>query len=159
MTVPTALERSGQPLAAAQVSIDRDDWGRAIRSLQQVALEAPEYVVATNLLIDAYQRWPERTVNQTALGLVCLVALIALARFGDAPRLLLPCLVAATAATAIGAALNRVTKISVHMGAATGSALLLARLAPAASVPLASTRNFGSSLKHAAGLSLTGHRG
>jgi tetratricopeptide (TPR) repeat protein len=52
----TALERSGQPLEAANVAIERDDWGRAIRSLQQVPLEAPDYVEATNLLIDAYQR-------------------------------------------------------------------------------------------------------
>jgi membrane-associated phospholipid phosphatase len=79
----------------------------------------------------------EQRFGLYALGLVCLVALIALARFGGAPRLLLPCLVAALAATAVGAALNRVTKVSVHVGAGTGCALLLALLAPHAAPLLA----------------------
>lgn len=50
------LERTGAPLEAAQVAIDHDDWGRAIRSLQQIATHDRHYVVGTNLLIDAYQR-------------------------------------------------------------------------------------------------------
>jgi tRNA A-37 threonylcarbamoyl transferase component Bud32 len=50
-----ALERSGAPLEAAQVAIDHDDWGRAIRSLQQIATNDRNYVIGTNLLIDAYQ--------------------------------------------------------------------------------------------------------
>lgn len=49
------LERSGAPLEAARVAIDHDDWGRAIRSLQQIATNDRNYVVAANLLIDAYQ--------------------------------------------------------------------------------------------------------
>jgi membrane-associated phospholipid phosphatase len=49
---------------------------------------------------------------------------------------LLPSLVAALLATAIGALVNRRTKISVHVGAATGCASLLAHVAPRAAIPL-----------------------
>jgi putative transposase len=85
---------------------------------------------------DWYVTVREQRFGLYGLGLACLAALIAVARFGGAPRLLLPCLVAALAATAIGAALNRVTKVSVHVGTATGCAMLLAHLAPTATLPL-----------------------
>jgi len=51
-----SLERMGSPFEAAQVSIERDDWGRAIRSLQLVPHDDPDYVAAGNLLVDAYLR-------------------------------------------------------------------------------------------------------
>ena len=51
-----ALDRRGLPIEAAQVAIDRDDWELAIRSLQQVAHSDPNYVTASNLLVDAYER-------------------------------------------------------------------------------------------------------
>jgi tRNA A-37 threonylcarbamoyl transferase component Bud32/Tfp pilus assembly protein PilF len=52
----TALERNGAPFQAAQISIDHDDWSAAIRSLQQVPESDPEYIAATHLLIDAYEK-------------------------------------------------------------------------------------------------------
>ena len=85
---------------------------------------------------DWYVTVREQRFGLYALGLVCLALLLALARFGGAPRLLLPSLVAALAATAIGAVLNRVTKVSIHVGAATGCAMLLAHLAPLVTLPL-----------------------
>lgn len=72
-----------------------------------------------------------------ALGGACLVVLLALLYTRDAPRVLIACLVAAIVANAIGAALNRVTKVSVHAGSAAGCATLLAWLAPATAPLLA----------------------
>jgi membrane-associated phospholipid phosphatase len=131
------------PTLVAALRLDGVGWGAAIGwSLVCITVGI---VPPTLLLIVQRRRHGDRdwyvTVREQrfglyALGLSCLAALIALARFGDAPRLLLPCLVAALAATAIGAALNRATKVSVHVGAATGCALLLAHLAPHAALPL-----------------------
>lgn len=86
---------------------------------------------------DWYVTVREERRSLYALGGVCLVALLALLRWLAAPTLLVTCLVAAIAAHAIGAALNRVTKVSVHAGAAAGCATLLAGLAPAATPALA----------------------
>lgn len=72
-----------------------------------------------------------------ALGGACLVALLALLHALAAPPLLRACLAAAIVANAIGAALNRVTKVSVHAGSAAGCATLLGGLAPAAAPVLA----------------------
>jgi hypothetical protein len=72
-----------------------------------------------------------------ALGGACLVALLVLLRAAGAPALLVACLVASIAANAIGAALNRLTKVSVHAGSAAGCATLLGWLAPAAAPALA----------------------
>jgi tetratricopeptide (TPR) repeat protein len=52
----TSLERMGAAFEAAQVALERDDWGRAIRSLQLVPHDDPDYVSAANLLVDAYDR-------------------------------------------------------------------------------------------------------
>jgi tRNA A-37 threonylcarbamoyl transferase component Bud32 len=51
-----SLERMGAAFEAAQVSIERDDWGRAIRSLQLVTYDDPDYPAAANLLVDAFVR-------------------------------------------------------------------------------------------------------
>ncbi len=51
-----ALEKSGRPYQAAQVAIERGDWGRAIRSLQLVTASDAEYVDAARLLVEAYER-------------------------------------------------------------------------------------------------------
>jgi tetratricopeptide (TPR) repeat protein len=51
-----SLERMGAAYDAAQVSMERDDWGRAIRSLQLVAIDDPDYAGAANLLVEAYLR-------------------------------------------------------------------------------------------------------
>ena len=51
-----SLEKSGRPFEAAQVAIERDDWGRAIRSLQLVTANDVEYVDAARLLVEAYER-------------------------------------------------------------------------------------------------------
>jgi len=72
-----------------------------------------------------------------ALGGACLVVLLALLAWTRAPSLLIVCLVAAIVANAIGAGLNRITKVSVHAGSAAGCATLLGWLAPAAAPALA----------------------
>jgi len=72
-----------------------------------------------------------------ALGGACLVALLVLLRVTGAPAVLVACLVASIVANAIGALLNRVTKVSVHAGSAAGCATLLGWLAPAAAPVLA----------------------
>jgi len=51
-----SLERMGAAFEAAEVSIENDDWGRAVRSLQLVPIDDPDYANASNLLIDAYLR-------------------------------------------------------------------------------------------------------
>lgn len=72
-----------------------------------------------------------------ALGAVCLVLLMAILLVAGAPRLLLASLAGAIAANAIGAALNRVVKVSVHVGASAGSAVLLGHVAPPGGAVLA----------------------
>jgi membrane-associated phospholipid phosphatase len=132
------------PTLVAALRLDGVSWGSAL--LWSAVCIGVGIVPPTLLLVvqrrrrgdrDWYVTVREQRFGLYGLGLVCLVALLALAHFGGAPRLLLPCLVAALAATAIGAALNRVTKVSVHVGTATGCAMLLARLAPTATLPLA----------------------
>jgi len=51
-----SLEKSGRPFEAAQIAIEREDWGRAIRSLQLVTASDAEYLEAAKLLVEAYQR-------------------------------------------------------------------------------------------------------
>jgi tRNA A-37 threonylcarbamoyl transferase component Bud32 len=51
-----ALERGGDPFEAARAAIERDEWGRAIRSLQLVSAQDDSYLEAAEMLIDAYQR-------------------------------------------------------------------------------------------------------
>jgi len=51
-----SLERMGAAFEAAEVSIENGDWGRAIRSLQLVSIDDPDYASASNLLVDAYLR-------------------------------------------------------------------------------------------------------
>lgn len=85
---------------------------------------------------DWYVTVREQRSGLYALGLGCLVVLLLVAWAAGAPRLLVPSLVAALVATGIGALVNRRTKISVHVGAATGCALLLAHVAPRTAVPL-----------------------
>jgi len=132
------------PALIAALRIDGVSWGSAF--LWSAVCIAVGIVPPTLLLVvqrrrrgdhDWYVTVREQRFGLYGLGLVCLAALVALARFGGAPRLLLPCLVAALAATAIGAALNRVTKVSVHVGTATGCAILLAHFVPTATLPLA----------------------
>jgi membrane-associated phospholipid phosphatase len=67
-----------------------------------------------------------------ALGGLCLLVLLGILLLAGAPRLLLASLAAGVVANAIGALLNRVTKVSVHAGAIAGSAVLLAYALPAA---------------------------
>jgi len=131
------------PTLIAALRLDGVSWSAAL--LWSAVCIGVGIVPPTLLLVvqrrrrgdrDWYVTVREQRFGLYGLGLACLAALIAVARFGGAPRLLLPCLVAALAATAIGAALNRVTKVSVHVGTATGCAMLLAHLAPTATLPL-----------------------
>ncbi|MFQ5418040.1 MAG: protein kinase, partial [Myxococcota bacterium] len=50
------LERMGAAFEAAQVAIDADDWGRAIRNLQLVPREDMNHFEAATLLVDAFVR-------------------------------------------------------------------------------------------------------
>ena len=132
------------PALVAALRLDGETWSR-IAAWTAICV-AVGILPPTVLLVaqrrrrgdrDWYVTAREQRFGLYALGLACITALLAVAaRFG-APRLLLPALVAALAATAIGALLNRATKISVHVGVATGAALLVAHVAPAASLALA----------------------
>jgi tetratricopeptide (TPR) repeat protein len=51
-----ALERHGSPFQAARVALEHEDWGRAIRCLEQVTAHDPHYLEAAQQLVDAYQR-------------------------------------------------------------------------------------------------------
>jgi len=86
---------------------------------------------------DWYVTVREERRSLYALGGACLVVLLVVLRAGGAPALLVACLVAAIVANAIGAALNGVTKVSVHAGSAAGCATLLGGLAPGAAPLLA----------------------
>lgn len=81
---------------------------------------------------DWYVTVREERSGLYGLGIVCIATLLAVAWLGRAPALLLPSLGAALAAAASGAALNRHTKVSVHVGVATGCAILLGHVAPGA---------------------------
>ena len=71
-----------------------------------------------------------------ALGAACLLLLMGILVLSGAPRLLVASLAGAIAANAIGALLNRVTKVSVHTGAMAGSAVLLGHVAPSGGAAL-----------------------
>lgn len=83
---------------------------------------------------DWYVTVREQRHGLYALGGACLVALLGVLVATGAPRILTASLVGAVAATTIGALLNRRTKPSVHAGAAAGCAVLLAHVAPSATV-------------------------
>jgi membrane-associated phospholipid phosphatase len=125
------------PTLLAALRLDGEPWSRA--ALWAAISIGVGILPPTCLLVaerrrrgdrDWYVTAREQRFGLYALGLVCLAALLAIARIGDGPRLLLPSLVAALAATAIGALVNRATKVSVHVGAATGCAVLLAWVEP-----------------------------
>jgi len=125
------------PTLLAALRLDGEPW---IRAILWAAISIGVGILPPACLLVAERRrrgdrdWyvtaREQRFGLYALGLVCLAALLAIARIGGAPRLLLPSLVAALAATAIGALVNRTTKVSVHVGAATGCAVLLAWVEP-----------------------------
>ena len=132
------------PALVAALRLDGVAWTTA---LAWTALCVAVGIVPPTLLLlaqrlrrgdgDWYVTVREQRVGLYALGIACLAALLAIARVAGAPRLLVPALLAALVAAAIGALVNRRTKISVHVGAATGCAVLLAHGAPRAAAPLA----------------------
>jgi membrane-associated phospholipid phosphatase len=133
------------PALVAALRLDGEPWARVVG---WAAICIGIGIVPPTVLLVAQRRrrgdrdWyvtvREQRFGLYALGLACIAALLAVATRAGAPRLLVPALVAALAATAVGALLNRATKVSVHVGVATGSALLVAHVAPAASFALAS---------------------
>lgn len=125
------------PTLLAALRLDGEPWSRAL-AWAGICI-AIGILPPTLLLIAQRRRHGDRdwyvTVREQrfglyGLGLCCIAALLALATFGGAPRLLVPALVAALVATGTGALLNRLTKVSVHVGVATGCAVLLAHVAP-----------------------------
>jgi membrane-associated phospholipid phosphatase len=125
------------PTLLAALRLDGEPWARAFA---WAAISIGVGILPPTCLLVAERRrhgdrdWyvtaREQRFGLYALGLVCLAALLAIAWLGGAPRLLLPSLAAAAAATGIGALVNRETKVSVHVGAATGCAVLLAWVEP-----------------------------
>jgi len=125
------------PALVAALRLDGEPWSRAIG---WAAICVGVGILPPTLLLAAQRRrrgdrdWyvtvREERFGLYGLGLGCLAVLLSIAVAGGAPRLLLPALVAAIGATGAGALLNRVTKVSVHMGAATGCAVLLAHVEP-----------------------------
>lgn len=116
------------------------DGGSPARALAWAAICVSIAILPPTVLLVAQRRrrgdrdWyvtvREERFGLYGLGIACLATLLAVAWLGGAPALLLPSLAAAIAAAAIGAASNRWTKVSVHVGVATGCAILLGHVAP-----------------------------
>ena len=132
------------PALVAALRLDGEPWAR-VGAWAAICI-AIGIVPPTILLVaqrmrrgdrDWYVTVREQRFGLYALGLACIAALLVVASRAGAPRLLVPALLAALAATAVGALLNRATKPSVHVGVATGSALLVAHVAPHAALGLA----------------------
>lgn len=70
------------------------------------------------------------------VGGVCLLLLLAILFYFDAPRIIQACLLAAVAANGISALVNRITKISVHAAAMAGCSTVLFTVWPPLGVGL-----------------------
>jgi membrane-associated phospholipid phosphatase len=125
------------PTLLAALRLSGEPWGR---SFAWAAFCIGIGILPPTILLVAQRRcrddrdWyvtvREQRFGLYGVGLACIAVLLATAIHWRAPRLLVPALLAALVATAVGALLNRVTKVSVHTGVATGCAVLLAHVEP-----------------------------
>lgn len=131
------------PVLLAALRLSGDSWHAAI----SWTLVCVVVGIAPSLLLLVVERrrrgdgdWfvtvREQRRSLYLLGGGCLALLLAILLVAGGPRLLLAGLVGAIASNAIGAGLNRVTKVSVHAGASAGSAVFLAHQAPVAGAAL-----------------------
>jgi len=79
---------------------------------------------------DAYVSIREHRHSLFLVGGACLLLLLTVLMLAAAPRIILACLYAAVIANAIGALINRFTKVSVHAAAMAGCATVLFSLSP-----------------------------
>jgi membrane-associated phospholipid phosphatase len=79
----------------------------------------------------------EQRTSIFAVGGTCLVILLALLIIGNAPIVIIACLVSAVIATALGYWINRYTKLSLHSAAMAGCTAVLLLTAPLIGVIMA----------------------
>ena len=79
----------------------------------------------------------EQRTSIFAVGGTCLVILLALLIIGNAPIVIIACLVSALIATALGYWINRYTKLSLHSAAMAGCTAVLLLTAPLIGVIMA----------------------
>jgi membrane-associated phospholipid phosphatase len=79
----------------------------------------------------------EQRTSIYAVGGACLVILLAVLIIGNAPVVIIACLVSAVIATALGYWINRYTKLSLHSAAMAGCTAVLLWTAPLIGVAMA----------------------
>lgn len=79
----------------------------------------------------------EQRTSIYAVGGTCLVILLAVLIIGNAPAVIIACLVSAVIATALGYWINRYTKLSLHSAAMAGCTAVLLWTAPLIGVVMA----------------------
>jgi membrane-associated phospholipid phosphatase len=79
----------------------------------------------------------EQRTSIFAVGGVCLVILLAVLIIGNAPVVIIACLISAVLATALGYWINRYTKLSLHSAAMAGCIAVLLWTAPLIGVIMA----------------------
>ncbi len=95
------------------------------------------YGVRSGRYTDASVSMREQRTSIYAVGGACLVILLLILILGNAPQILIACLVSAVIATGIGYLINRYTKLSLHSAAIAGCATVLLLVAPILGVVLA----------------------
>ena len=86
---------------------------------------------------DASVSMREQRTSIFAVGGTCLVILLAVLIIGNAPIVIIACLVSALIATALGYWINRYTKLSLHSAAMAGCTAVLLLTAPLIGVIMA----------------------
>jgi membrane-associated phospholipid phosphatase len=79
----------------------------------------------------------EQRTSIYAVGGTCLVVLLAVLIIGNAPIVIIACLISAVIATALGYWINRLTKLSLHSAAMAGCTAVLLWTAPLIGVIMA----------------------
>lgn len=86
---------------------------------------------------DPYVSIREHRHSLYLVGGACLLLLLAFLILADAPRIIVACLYAAVAANAVGALVNRFSKVSVHAAAMAGCTTVLFSLSVAIGLAMA----------------------
>jgi len=116
------------------------DTASLLAALQWTAVSVALVIVPVSVFIlvnvqagrysDVYVSIREHRHSLYLVGGACLLLLLAVLILAGAPRIILACLYAAVMANAIGAVINRFSKVSVHAAAMAGCATVLFNLSP-----------------------------
>lgn len=128
ITIPTlvlAIYLTGSSLSAAAV------WTAVtVGVVIMPAFLFIAYHVRTARFSDWYVSVREQRHALYLLGGVCLLLLLAILFYFDAPRIIQACLFAAVLANTVSALVNRITKISVHATTMAGCSAVLFTVSP-----------------------------